>query len=93
MLLISGNHRERIQMSLIPSSVSPAILGSHWLVTHNPQIDWASGTITVWSVACHSRCLHSTLPPTPQSSAPAHPAADLTEVPQVYHDLGDVFSK
>lgn len=53
-LLVSGNHREQIQLFLIPSSASPAVLGSPWLTTHNPQIDWTSGTITAWSVACHS---------------------------------------
>lgn len=23
-------------------------------MAHNPQIDWAAGTLTAWSVACHS---------------------------------------
>lgn len=38
-LLVSGNHREQIQLFVIPSSASPAILGSPWLAIHNPQID------------------------------------------------------
>lgn len=65
-LLVSGNHRDQIQFFLIPSSVSPAILGSPWFATLNPQIDWTSSTITSWSVACHSRCLRSACPPLPQ---------------------------
>lgn len=36
-LLVCGNHREKIQLSLIPSSASLVVLGLTWLVTHNPQ--------------------------------------------------------
>lgn len=92
-LLISGNHCERIQLYLIPSAASPAILGSPWLATHNRQINWVSGTITAWSVACHSCCLHSALPPVLQPPTLPLPAADITGVPRVYHDLGEAFSK
>lgn len=49
-LLVSGNHRKKMHLFLIPSSASPAVLGFPWLATHNPPIDWASGTITAWSV-------------------------------------------
>lgn len=92
-LLISGNHREQIQLYVIPSSASPAILCSPWLTKHNPRIDWASGTLAGWSVSCHSLCLRSALPPAPQSSPSPSPVVDLSMVPQVYHDLGEAFSK
>lgn len=62
-LLVSCNHREIIQFFLIPSSASAVILGSLWLATHNPQFNWVAGTITTWSVACHSCCLRSVQPP------------------------------
>ena len=92
-LLTSGNHREQIQLFLIPSSAAPVVLGSPWLATHNPQIDWTTGTITAWSVACHSRCLRSALPPSSLDLTSPSVAVDLATVPEVYHDLGEVFSK
>lgn len=87
-LLVSGNHREQIQFFLIPSSAAPVVLGSLWLSTHNSQIDWVSGTITAWSVVCHSRCLRSALPPAPLDLSSPSPAVDLSGIPQIYHDLG-----
>lgn len=64
-LLMLGNHCEQIEFLFIPSSASSAILRSPWLATHNPHIDWTSGTLTAWNVACHSHCLHSVHPPAP----------------------------
>lgn len=92
-LLVSGNHHEQIQFFLIPSSACPVILGSPWLATHNPQLDWSAGTVTAWSVACHSRCLRSAQPPVPLTSCASPPPADLSGVPEAYHDLREVFSK
>lgn len=48
----SRTHSDKIHPHLIP------ILCSPWLATHNPQTDWASGTLTVWSVR-HTCCLRS----------------------------------
>lgn len=92
-LLVSGNHREMIRLFLIPSSSSPAILGSPWLSLHNPQIDWSAGAITGWNVACRSRCLRSALPPSSPRPADSSGKVDLASVPKAYHDLGEVFSK
>lgn len=91
--LLSGNHREQIQLYLIPSSSALAILGSPWLACHNPQIDWSTGSLTEGSVACHARCLHSTLPPALPSPPSAQPLVNLSAVPEGYHDLKRVFSK
>lgn len=91
--LVSGNHRKQIKLFTIPSAASPAVLGSPWLVIHNPQIDWSSGTLTTWSVACHARCLRSALLPSPQNSTSPSPAVDLSGIPPFYHDLGELFSK
>lgn len=43
-LLVSGNHRDRIQLFVIPSSSAPAVLlGSPFI------IEWATGSLTGWS--------------------------------------------
>lgn len=47
-------------------SLSPRLLP--WLVLHNLQLDWATGSLTSWSVASHAHCLHSTLSPSPHPS-------------------------
>lgn len=83
---MSSNHCERIHWFLIPSSSAPTILGFPWLALHNPQINWST------SVACHS-CLCSPLPPAPLSSCFAPVTIDLSAVPGVYHNIGEVFSK
>lgn len=51
-----------------------------------------NGHPLAWSVACHSRCLHSALPPVPQNSDGPPVSPDLSVVPEVYHDIGEVFS-
>lgn len=57
-LLVSGNHGEQIHFYVISSSAPPVVLGSPWLATNNPQIDWSTGTITacVWRVI-HGACV------------------------------------
>lgn len=55
MLLISGNHRERIQMYLIPSSASPAILGSPWLATKSTGRSRGASLVTLTVCALLSR--------------------------------------
>ena len=48
--------------------------------------------ITSWSTFCHSHCLQSALAPQ-LTAAPTFEPPDLSLVPPVYHDLGEVFSK
>lgn len=74
-------------------SSAPAIPGASWLACHNPQINWSTSSLMEWSVACHSRCLHSTLQPAPPSPHSAPVPINLSAVPEVYHDLRKVFSK
>lgn len=68
-LTVSGNHHEQICLVLIPSSAAPAVLDSPWLMHHNPQLDWANSSLTGWSIACHSCCLHSVLSPSAHASS------------------------
>ncbi|KAJ8343696.1 hypothetical protein SKAU_G00310250 [Synaphobranchus kaupii] len=93
-LVLSGNHRESIQLLLINSKQSSIVLGQTWLRLHNPHIDWQAGRILAWSGHCLASCLRSALPP-PGSKDPStnQPEPDLSNVPEQYHDLCQVFSK
>uniref|UniRef100_A0A8C6M011 ribonuclease H n=1 Tax=Nothobranchius furzeri TaxID=105023 RepID=A0A8C6M011_NOTFU len=92
-LLVSGNHQESISFFVFPSPHSPVVLGHDWLVTHNPQINWRTSQVVVWSSHCLTNCLRSASPsssaPTPDPPVPP----DLSGVPEEYHDLSLVFSK
>ncbi|KAJ8356966.1 hypothetical protein SKAU_G00197600 [Synaphobranchus kaupii] len=93
-LVLSGNHRESIQLLLINSKQSAIVLGQTWLRLHNPHIDWQGGRILAWSGHCLASCLRSALPP-PGSKNPSTnlPEPDMSTVPKQYHDLGRTFSK
>ena len=44
-LIVSGNHRETIELLIVISPQSPLVLGKPWLDQHNPRVDWSSGEI------------------------------------------------
>lgn len=95
-LVLSGNHQEKVQFFVISAPITPLILGHPWLVKHNPIIDWSGGQISEWSTFCHANCLHSALSPSegaPSQRQLPQDKPDLSSVPSVYHDLGEVFSK
>lgn len=50
------------------------------------------GSLTGWSVHCHTHCLHSVLPAS-LCSSPAPPPVDLSAIPRAYHQIREVFSK
>lgn len=76
-LLASDNHHEQIQLFIIPSDASPAVLGSPWLASRYSQIDWTTSSISTWSVACHVCCLRSALPPASLDRTSPSPVVDL----------------
>lgn len=57
--LISGNHRETIELLVISSPNSPVYLSLPLLKLNNPHIGWLTGSIISWSIFCHSHCLKS----------------------------------
>lgn len=91
-LIISGNHREQIQLFLIPAS-SSGVLHSPWLACHNPQFDWLDRRLASRSVSYHTNCPWSALSRSPVNPDPLLVAPDLSIVPAKYHILGEVFSK
>ena len=93
-LIVSGNHHEHIQFHVISSPLAPIVLGQPWLRLHNPHIDWAAGKVVSWSSYCLATCLRSARSPSEGTSSPVIcEPPDLSGVPTVYHDLGEVFSK
>lgn len=95
-LIPSGNHRETIQFYILTSPTTLLILGFPWLSKHNPHIDWSLVRISSWSSLCHSVCLQSALVQTtnPGSTPCVIPEPlDLSNNPEEYHDLQQVFSK
>uniref|UniRef100_A0A8C6MBY8 Gypsy retrotransposon integrase-like protein 1 n=1 Tax=Nothobranchius furzeri TaxID=105023 RepID=A0A8C6MBY8_NOTFU len=92
-LQISGNHHETLSFYIFPSPQSPVVLGHEWLSLHNPQIDWKTGSVSVWSSHCLSHCLRSAPLPAQITKNPPLEPPDLTGVPAEYHSLQQVFSK
>lgn len=91
-LSMSGNHNESISFLIIDSPQYPLILGYPWLCKHNPQMDWVTGKVLAWSLACQSSCLLS-LPASPKFANSPSEFPDLSMVPEVYLDLKEVFNK
>ena len=104
-LQVAGGSWEKIQFFITTSPDTPIVLGHPWLVSLNPRIDWAAGQLSLeaGSVMVHrnspspSQSLSppaSSFPPLSSSSTPTpFPSPDLTGVPRMYWDLGEVFSK
>ena len=93
-LTVSGNHSETIQFKVLISSAAPVVLGKPWLVKHDPSISWATNQILAWGKNCYSSCLLSASPPSSSHSTVSRvDPADVTGVPDAYHDLSAVFSK
>ncbi|XDV23164.1 hypothetical protein PO909_027864 [Leuciscus waleckii] len=91
-LTTSGNHTETITFYIMDSPLAPIVLGHPWLTQHNPKIDWQHRTINEWSTECHKSCLLSACSSV-SVSVLQEKAADLSTVPEEYHDLKEVFSK
>ena len=92
-LLVSGNHREQIQLHIIESPHAPLVLGRPWLRKHNPHIDWVSNKVLGWSPSCLSLCLCQAHVPVPAVVDSPGEFPDLSAIPSVYMDLKAVFSK
>lgn len=93
-LLVSANHHELIRFHIISSPHAPVVLGQPWLRLHNPHIDWNAAKVVSWSPYCHASCLRSARSPAERAISPnLFEPLDLSSVPTVYHDLGEVFSK
>ena len=89
-LTVLENHNEKIQFYLIHSPEFPVVLGFPWLSHHSPHINWSLGTVVEWGPKCKSSCLLTRAAP----SVPKPPSSlELSQVPSMYHELSEVFSK
>nr|XP_020470467.1 WD repeat-containing protein 26-like [Monopterus albus] len=85
-LTIAGNQQEDIQFNVFSVLDTPLVLGHSWLVQHNPNVDWTTGTITQCSPDCALTCLLAGQPTTSSPATPPEPL-DLSSIPPDYHDL------
>lgn len=60
-LTTCGNHQETITFLVFQSPMAPIFSGHPWWAQHNPQINWADGSILSCSLSCHVKCLVSFL--------------------------------
>ncbi|KAG1924807.1 hypothetical protein F2P79_025921 [Pimephales promelas] len=91
-LITSGNHIETIKFLLMNSPLTPVVLGHPWLTLHNPRVDWGHNSVSTWSNKCHESCLVSACSSVPVSEF-QEKAVNLSNVPEEYQDLREVFSK
>ncbi|KAL0150082.1 hypothetical protein M9458_054741, partial [Cirrhinus mrigala] len=91
-LITSGNHLESITLLLTPSPLAPIVLGHPWLVQHNPRVDWGHNSVSAWSDSCYASCLVSACLSV-SCSLLQNESVNLSNVPEEYRDLKEVFSK
>ena len=96
-LLFPGGHSEEITLHVLDCSPHPIILGFPWLQRHQPILQWGPLSVVGWGKGCDQTCLSSSSSclslRTCLSPSPLVVTADLTAVPAMYHDVGEVFNK
>ncbi|KAM5273687.1 retrotransposon-like protein 1 [Ctenodactylus gundi] len=83
------NHHEFIQFDIVPSSPFSVVLGTDWLRTHAPDVDWIRGRVTFHSPYCLEYCFR---PPPPCIALESYGFSLLPGLPLPYSDLADVFN-
>ncbi|KAI4890447.1 hypothetical protein NFI96_003606 [Prochilodus magdalenae] len=88
-----GPHVETVVLYLTCIPQLHLVLGSPWLVQHNPHIDWVTRSVVTWGPQCQGACLSQQPPRCPERSVAQPAGPDLQKVPAEYHDLRAVFSR
>ncbi|KAL0150433.1 hypothetical protein M9458_054260 [Cirrhinus mrigala] len=86
-------HTENLSFYLIQAPCHPIILGLPWLKQHEPQISWSEGEITQWSDGCFPQCFPALNHETVDMAAVTIDSPIAENIPSVYHDLAEAFSK
>ncbi len=72
--------------------MAPVVLGHPWFIRHNPKINWGQSSVSEWSENCYASCLVSACSPVSCVSLQDE-AVNLSNMPEEYLDLKEVFSK
>jgi len=91
-VITSGNHTEQLPFFISRSTTHPVVLGHPWLLKHKPRIEWGQGSVAEWSNQCHASCLLSACSSVSRSVL-QESSVNLSNVPEEYLDLKEVFSK
>ncbi len=83
---------QTISFLVTNSPLAPVVLGHPWLTQHNPRVDWGRNTVSEWSKACYASCLVSA-GFSVSCSVLQDEMVSLSNVPEEYLDLKEVFSK
>ncbi|KAK3540853.1 hypothetical protein QTP86_002348 [Hemibagrus guttatus] len=87
-------HQEQISFYVITSPANHIVLGLPWLQLHDPSISWKEGELVRWSRHClHSCFLHTWPHPGLAMRVGQVKTLSANTLPEVYKDLGEVFSK
>ncbi|KAL0150720.1 hypothetical protein M9458_053943, partial [Cirrhinus mrigala] len=86
-------HTETIRFFLIQAPCNPVILGLPWLQQHEPLISWTEGEITQWSDRCFIQCFPTLKSRVSNVASVIKDSPIADNIPPVYHDLAEVFSK
>ncbi|KAL0183816.1 hypothetical protein M9458_019512, partial [Cirrhinus mrigala] len=86
-------HTETIRFFLIQAPCNPVILGLPWLQQHEPLISWTEGEITQWSDRCFIQCFPTLKSRVSKVASVIKDSPIADNIPPVYHDLAEVFSK
>uniref|UniRef100_A0AAY4DCC8 ribonuclease H n=1 Tax=Denticeps clupeoides TaxID=299321 RepID=A0AAY4DCC8_9TELE len=79
LICLEPNHVETVTFYLTTTPHDPIVLGYPWLTTHEPHIDWTTGTIKQWG----RQCIHHQQATPPNRSGPTHVATvRLCHAPQ-----------
>ncbi|KAK3525200.1 hypothetical protein QTP86_023235, partial [Hemibagrus guttatus] len=83
-----------IPFFVISSPTNPIILGFPWPQCPDPCVSWKEGELTRWLPYCMDHCLKNVLSrPCLATSIESPSTAEITVIPQEYHELHEVFSK
>lgn len=86
-------HCETIHFYVLHAPHTPVIQGLPWLRTHDPHLQWTTGQIISWSENCFSKCPTTVQPLPVRSITQPWEEPVSSNLPVMYHDLAEAFSK
>ncbi len=93
-------HEKDLHLLVLEDSIADVILGSPWLVQHNPILSWKSGEVLKWGESCFPDCFPDMPHPPGKTPAPLPICTTSIEspvekqsvdVPSCYAPFSDIF--